>query len=71
MEVNGISTLNPLAPTIDHIIPLEKGGSPTDLGNLQLAHWKCNNAKRTKLIIQPKPIENDAPMDWEAILLSP
>lgn len=35
----------PLSPCIDHIIPIAKGGHPSDLDNLQLAHWTCNRAK--------------------------
>jgi len=30
--------------TLDHILPLGKGGEDTE-ENLQLAHWKCNNIK--------------------------
>lgn len=41
---------NPLAPCIDHIIPIDKGGHPSDLKNLQLAHWTCNRAKGVKLM---------------------
>lgn len=37
-----------LYPTIDHIIPLSKGGTHT-WGNVQLAHMKCNAGKRDKL----------------------
>ena len=40
---------DPLSPTIDHIIPIEKGGHPSDMSNLQLAHFCCNRAKYTKL----------------------
>lgn len=41
---------HPLAPCIDHIIPIAKGGHPSDLENLQLAHWTCNRQKSDKLI---------------------
>lgn len=41
---------HPLSPCIDHIIPLAKGGHPSDLANLQLAHWTCNRQKSDKLI---------------------
>lgn len=34
--------------TLDHIVPLSKGGD-CSLGNLQLAHWQCNNAKGCKI----------------------
>ena len=41
---------HPLSPCIDHIIPLAKGGHPSDIENLQLAHWTCNRQKADKLI---------------------
>lgn len=54
---------NPLAPCIDHIIPVSKGGHPSDIDNLQLAHWSCNNAKSDKLFknkvnMEPEVIGN-------------
>ena len=33
---------DPMSPTIDHIIPVAKGGHPSDIDNLQLAHFYCN-----------------------------
>lgn len=41
---------HPLSPCVDHIIPIVKGGHPSDLDNLQLAHWTCNRQKSDKLI---------------------
>ena len=41
---------HPLSPSIDHIIPIDRGGHPSDIDNLQLAHWKCNREKANKLI---------------------
>lgn len=41
---------HPLSPCIDHIIPIVKGGHPSDIENLQLAHWTCNRQKSDKLI---------------------
>lgn len=41
---------HPLSACIDHIIPLAKGGHPSDLNNLQLTHWCCNRQKSDKLI---------------------
>lgn len=41
---------HPLSPTVDHIIPVSKGGHPSDLANLQLAHRCCNRQKSDKLI---------------------
>ena len=40
---------HPLSPCIDHIIPVSKGGHPSDINNLQLAHWTCNRQKSDKL----------------------
>ncbi|MBQ9387912.1 MAG: HNH endonuclease [Lachnospiraceae bacterium] len=41
---------DPLSPTIDHIIPIAKGGHPSDIDNLQLAHWGCNRQKADSVI---------------------
>lgn len=40
---------HPMSACIDHIIPVSKGGHPSDIDNLQLAHWCCNRAKSDKL----------------------
>lgn len=41
---------HPLSPCIDHIVPIAKGGHPSDIDNLQLAHWTCNRQKSDKLL---------------------
>lgn len=43
---------NPLSPSIDHIIPIAKGGHPADIENLQLTHLKCNQVKATKIVYE-------------------
>lgn len=48
---------DPLSPCIDHIIPVSKGGHPSDIDNLQLAHWSCNRAKSDKLYKESKTVE--------------
>lgn len=45
---------NPMAPSIDHIIPVSKGGHPSDIDNLQLAHWTCNRQKSDKMFRDSK-----------------
>jgi len=50
---------HPLAPTVDHIIPVSRGGHPTDISNLQLAHRCCNRAKSNSLMEPRKAEEND------------
>jgi len=49
-----IKTPEPLSAVIDHIIPVSKGGHPSDIENLQLAHWTCNRQKSDKLFNVPK-----------------
>ncbi len=64
---------HPMAPTIDHIIPVSKNGHPSDIDNLQLAHWTCNRQKSDKIFKtnkekQPTVIGNrnlPQSMDWK------
>lgn len=44
---------HPMSACIDHIIPVAKGGHPSDPDNLQLAHWMCNRQKSDKLFANP------------------
>ena len=39
---------DPWSATVDHIIPLSKGGNPADIANMQLAHLQCNRLKSSK-----------------------
>ena len=67
---------HPLSPTIDHIIPISKGGHPSALENLQLAHRYCNRLKSNKIFDggqhrekeeKKKEIDNDdlpTHVDW-------
>lgn len=62
---------HPLSKCIDHIIPVSKGGHPSDIDNLQLAHWSCNRAKSDKLAVRVESADvlinnRDLPqsMDW-------
>lgn len=41
---------DPLSKTVDHIVPINRGGHPSDLDNLQLAHLACNLAKSDRLL---------------------
>lgn len=67
---------HPLCATVDHIIPLDKGGHPSNLDNLQLAHFCCNRQKSDKLTEQrvgaktPTVISNRVlphTFDWKTI----
>lgn len=65
---------DPMSPTVDHIIPLAKGGHPYAMENLQAAHRKCNRLKSDHLLSlkfeddsKPKAYNNrDLPQsaDW-------
>lgn len=50
---------HPMSPCIDHIIPVSKGGHPSDIDNLQLAHWSCNRAKSDKLIKENAAVKSN------------
>ena len=50
---------HPLSPCIDHIIPIAKGGHPSDIDNLQLAHWTCNRQKSDKLVKRHRRAEEN------------
>lgn len=64
---------DPMSPTVDHIIPISKGGHPSDVNNLQLMHFACNVAKGQKVLreknaaLAEEAISNDdlpQSMDW-------
>lgn len=40
---------DPFSPVVDHIVPIVKGGHPSDINNLQLAHHRCNREKSDKI----------------------
>jgi 5-methylcytosine-specific restriction endonuclease McrA len=56
--------LDPLAPEVDEIIPVSRGGSPYDWDNLQLVHRICNQRKGNKMAgdIDLKKVENPTPI---------
>lgn len=62
---------HPMCPTVDHIIPIAKGGHPSDINNLQLTHFYCNRMKSDsitqRVVIHEDVGCRDLPkmMDWE------
>lgn len=54
---------DPMAPEIDEIIPVSRGGSPVDLDNLQLTHRRCNERKGNRMAGDPtNRSASDAPL---------
>jgi len=39
---------HPMSATVDHIIPVARGGHPSDISKLHLAHFFCNRQKSDK-----------------------
>lgn len=70
---------NPLSPCIDHIIPIDRGGHPSDISNLQLAHWTCNRQKSNKIMETKKNSKSEVvtnrmlpqAQDWKKYRYSP
>lgn len=48
-EINGTIIVGNCYPSIDHVIPLCKGGTD-EWNNLKLAHFICNTRKREKIL---------------------
>ena len=62
---------DPWSATLDHIVPIAKGGDPADINNLQLAHLQCNRMKAARAPVARKALSNrELPlsMDWGAYL---
>ncbi|MGW6703600.1 HNH endonuclease [Streptomyces sp. NPDC054956] len=45
-----VSQFSPTYPTVDHVVPLSKGGSHT-LGNVRTACLGCNSRKQDRLVV--------------------
>ena len=41
---------DPMVAEVDHIVPISRGGHPSDINNLQLTHRICNQQKKNNLI---------------------
>jgi 5-methylcytosine-specific restriction endonuclease McrA len=39
---------HPCAPTVDHVVPVSKGGRRGKLSNLRLAHKLCNQGRNVR-----------------------
>jgi 5-methylcytosine-specific restriction endonuclease McrA len=41
---------HPGADSVDHVVPIRKGGEAYDLANLRPAHFSCNSRKKDRAI---------------------
>lgn len=54
---------HPMSFVVDEIVPVSRGGSPTEFANTQPAHWACNARKgdgsrpRARTSALPQPFE--------------
>lgn len=48
---------HPQAPTLDHVIPLARGGTH-EPANVQLAHYLCNSIKTDRIDLDPVTVES-------------
>ncbi|MGW7239724.1 HNH endonuclease [Streptomyces sp. NPDC054804] len=44
---------HPLAFTLDHLVPLSRGGDLLDPANARSAHRRCNSARGARMTIKP------------------
>ena len=55
--------VNVLFTSVDHDVPLARGGHPTDQSNLAAMHLVCNLSKGTKTLAE-RPASLDTDRDW-------
>ncbi|MCC6434419.1 MAG: HNH endonuclease [Acidimicrobiales bacterium] len=48
---------HPLGPTAEHLIPVARGGHPTDPRNLSASHQRCNSARQDRLLSEMRMAE--------------
>jgi 5-methylcytosine-specific restriction endonuclease McrA len=55
---------HPLAFTLDHEMPLSKGGSLLDPANARSAHRRCNSSRGNRATTRPKAAPQRASRRW-------
>ena len=54
---------HPMSFVVDEIVPVSRGGDPTDFANTQPAHWICNARKGDGT--RTAPMRAPLPQPWE------
>lgn len=55
---------DPMHAQVDHIIPIARGGHPSDINNLCLTHAYCNRRKSDKLLGEGSAEGTDTTIRW-------
>lgn len=53
-----------MAPEVDEIIPISKGGSPLDWNNVQLVHRRCNQRKGNHVRVINRDMKIQTSREW-------
>ncbi|MCI1984087.1 MAG: HNH endonuclease [Bifidobacteriaceae bacterium] len=57
-----LKTPDPMSAEVDEIIPVSRGGSPIEWGNVQLTHRRCNRIKSNKSLAWARHKLTGAPL---------
>lgn len=56
---------HPMAPEVDEIVPISRGGSPYDRDNVRLTHRICNQKRGNRMPRDMKPMNLPLPTSRE------
>ncbi|NUS74980.1 MAG: HNH endonuclease [Streptomyces sp.] len=54
----GLDARHPLSFTLDHLVPLSRGGSLLDPANARSAHRRCNSARGNRTDHKRQPVRS-------------
>lgn len=63
VDERGNFTAGPTYPSIDHVVPLSKGGAH-DMGNVKLACCRCNAIKGNRSVREAKEVIRKSDREW-------
>lgn len=56
---------HPEGPTLEHLIPVSRGGHPYDPRNLSASHQRCNSARGNRLLSELRTTTDENPSrEW-------
>jgi len=50
-----LSGMDPMGPTVDHLVPVSRGGAVFDPANCAVTHRRCNTARGNNDLEEPEP----------------